>query len=140
MQKRIFRLVHRQARAGAELAIREAPDGYVVMLSEPTRTLDQNAKLWPMLADVSKQVVWHGQKLTTDEWKDVFTAALRRQKAVPGLDGGFVVCGQSTSKMGKREFAELIELIYAFGAEHGVEWSEPAPEGYEDLARARKTA
>lgn len=126
--KRIFILAHRQARAGAELAIRGAPDGYIVTICEPTRTLDQNAKLWPMLSDVSKQVEWHGQKLTTDEWKDVFTAALRRQKAVPGLDGGFVVCGQSTSKMGKREFAQLIELIYAFGAERDVRWSEPVPE------------
>src|SRR5437868_15547321 len=42
--KRIFRLVHAQARAGAELAIRLAPDGYMVVISEPTRTLDQNAK------------------------------------------------------------------------------------------------
>lgn len=126
--KTIFILAHRQARARAELAIRSAPDGYFVTISEPTRTLDQNAKLWPMLSDVSKQVEWYGQKLTKDEWKDVFTAALRRQKAVPGLDGGFVVCGQSTSKMGKREFARLIELIYAFGAERNVRWSEPVPE------------
>lgn len=126
--KRIFILAHRQARAGAELAIRGAPDGYIVTISEPTRTLDQNAKLWPMLGDVSRQVVWHGQKLTSEEWKDVFTAALKKQKAVPGIDGGFVVCGQSTSKMGKRAFAELIELIYAFGGEHGVQWSEPVPD------------
>ena len=30
--------------------------------------------------------------------------------------------------MGKREFAQLIELIYAFGAERDVRWSEPVPE------------
>ena len=58
-------------------------------------------------------------------WKDVFSAALKKQKVVPGLDGGFVVCGQRTSQMGKREFADMIDLMCAFGAERGVIWSEP---------------
>lgn len=124
MDRQVFRLVHRQARAGAEMAVRAAPDGYVVEVKPETRSLEQNALLWPLLDEVSRQVDWYGQKLTREEWKDVFTAALRKQKAVPGLDGGFVVCGQSTSKMGKRMFSELIELIYSFGAERGVEFRE----------------
>lgn len=123
--KRIFRLVHDTARRLAAAQCQIAPEGWIVTIHEPTRTLDQNAKLWPMLGDISKQVDWYGQKLTDEEWKDVFSAALKKQKVVPGLDGGFVVCGQRTSKMGKREFAELIDLMYAFGAEHGVVWSEP---------------
>lgn len=93
-------------------------------LGRPKRTLDQNSLLWPLLTDVSKQVNWYGQKLTEEEWKDVFTAALKKQKVVPGLDGGFVVCGARTSKMPKALFSELIELIYAFGAEHDVKWSK----------------
>lgn len=36
---------------------------------------------------------------------------------------GFVVLGQSTSKMGKREFSDLVELIYSFGAERNVIWT-----------------
>jgi hypothetical protein len=43
---------------------------------------------------------------------------------VPGLDGGFVVCGQSTSKMTKSEFSELLELIAAFGANNGVKFND----------------
>ncbi len=78
-----------------------------------------------MLHDVAQQADWYVNRLSEDEWKDVFSAALKKQRVVPGLDGGFVVCGQRTSKMGKREFADLIELIYAFGAERGVAWSEP---------------
>lgn len=121
---RIFVLAHEEARRRAAQACREAPDGYVVKISEKTRSLDQNAKLWPMLQDVSRQVDWYGNRLTDEEWKDVFSAALHKQKVVPGLDGGFVVCGQRTSKMGKKEFSDLIELMYAFGAERGVRWSE----------------
>ena len=80
----------------------------------------QNRRLWAMLSDISAQVDWHGHRLTAEEWKDVFSAALKRTKVVPGLDGGFVVCGQSTSKMTKAEMAELQTLMEAFGAEQGV--------------------
>lgn len=80
----------------------------------------QNRRLWSMLTDISEQVEWYGQRLTQDEWKDVFTAALKKQKAVPGIDGGFVVCGQRTSKMSKAEMSELQTLMEAFGAERGV--------------------
>lgn len=122
--KRIYRLVHDTARRLAAAQCQIAPEGWIVTIQEPTRTLDQNAKLWPMLEDISEQVNWYGQKLTEEEWKDVFSASLKKQKVVPGLDGGFVVCGQRTSKMGKREFSDLIELMYSFGAEHGVRWTD----------------
>lgn len=89
----------------------------------------QNRRLWAMLADISAQVDWYGQKLTSEEWKDVFSASLKRTKVVPGLDGGFVVCGQSTSKMTKAEMCELQELMEAFGAEKGVRFT--APEGWQ---------
>ncbi len=80
--------------------------------------------MWAMLTELSKQVVWHGQRLTKEEWKDVMTAGLKRQKVVPGIDGGFVVLGSSTSRMGKAELSDLMELIAAFGAERGVEFAE----------------
>ncbi len=105
--------------------IEQAPAGWSVTIKEAKRTDQQNRKLWPMLQDVSRQVEWCGNRLTSDEWKDVFTAALKKEKVVPGINGGFVVLGQRTSQMSKRVFAELVELIYAFGAEHGVAWSEP---------------
>ena len=123
MNKRIWKLTGEVAKKAACREILAAPEGYVVTLAEPNRTLDQNSLLWPLLTEVSKQVDWYGNKLTADEWKDVFSAALKKQKVVPGLDGGFVVCGQSTSRMSKREFSDLVELIYAFGAERGVVFS-----------------
>lgn len=97
--------------AGAEMEI---------TVKRATRTMAQNSRLWAMLTDISRQVDWHGQKLHQDEWKDVFTAALKRQKVVPGIDGGFVVIGARTSKMTKTEMSELQELMAAFGAEHKV--------------------
>ncbi len=90
------------------------------------RTIDQNDKMWPLLRDIARQVNWHGQKLQDYEWKEVFSAALKKQKVVPGLDGGFVVIGASTSRMPKKDVSDIIEMSYAFGAQQGVKWSEPA--------------
>jgi hypothetical protein len=126
MSKRVFFLVHDVARRNAYQAVQDAPEGYCVEVKERTRTLEQNAKLWAMLGDVARQIEWHGQKLTAENWKDMFSASLKRQAAVPGIDGGFVVLGTRTSRMTKSEMAELIELMYAFGSEHGVQWSDPA--------------
>ena len=120
----IFKLVNEQVRRAATTAVWGVPDGWVVRITEATRSLDQNAKLWPSLTDIAEQVIWHGMKLTAYDWKDIFTAALKKARVVPGIDGGFVVCGLSSSKLSKAEFSELIDLIQAFGAEHDVKWSE----------------
>lgn len=102
-----------------------APDGYVVTIKEPTRNLEQNAKMWAMLGDLETQCDWHGNKLYAEEWKDLLSAGLVQSKAVPNLTGnGFVILGQRTSNLTKSQFAALVELIYAFGAERGVVWSE----------------
>ena len=102
-----------------------APEGWVVEFKPATRTLEQNAKLCASLSDISKQVVWHGRKLTSEEWKFVFSSAIKKQEVVPNIDGtGFVVLGQSTSKMTKAEMSELLELIFAFGAEHNVKFED----------------
>jgi hypothetical protein len=122
--KRI-RLAGRAARANAVEMCGILPEGWTATFAPPRRSLPQNDRMWAMLDDIARYVDWHGQRLAKEEWKDIFTAALKRQKVVPGLDGGFVVLGSSTSRMGKAELSELIDLIAAFGAERGVAWSDP---------------
>lgn len=97
----------------------------VLEVKPETRSLSQNARLWAMLTDISQQVEWYGRKLTPDDWKHVFTAALSKQDVVPGIEGGFVVLGKATSKMTKGEMAELQTLMEAFGAQHGVKFTAP---------------
>lgn len=96
---------------------------YVLSVKQAKRSNEQNKRLWAMLNEISQHVDWYGQKLTPEEWKDVFSAAMKRTKVVPGLDGGFVVCGQSTSRMTKAEMSEMQTLMEAFGAERGVQFS-----------------
>lgn len=141
--KRRFVLVHDIARRLAVEAVRSAPVGYVVKVEPAKRTLDQNAKMWPMLTDVSEQVLWpvdgELQYLFEEDWKDIFTAALRKhQRMAKGIDGGVVMLGSRTSKMKKPEFSDLVEIIYAFGSQKGVVWSEPKPKV--EMPKLRKAA
>ena len=107
-----------------------------VILKRPTRSLNQNSKLWPMLSDVQKQVNWYDTQLTSEDWKIIFMASLNKQRAVPGIDGGFVGLSRSTKKLEKPEFSQLIELIYAFGSERQVAWSEPSLQTYSQYKEA----
>lgn len=96
---------------------------------QPTRTLEQNARLWALLSDVSRQVQWPVdgklQHLSPEEWKDVFSASLRKgQRVAQGIEGGFVMLGCRTSRMTVGEMVDLQTLIEAFGAEHGVVWGD----------------
>lgn len=118
--------------------ITSAPDDYVCELKKRTRSIAQNSRLWSMLTDISRQVEWYGKKLDPESWKHVFSSALKKQEVVPSLDGtGFVVLGQSTSRMTVSEMRDMQELMAAFGAEQDppVVWSEPARPEDEEMMR-----
>lgn len=125
-ERQTYILAHDLARRRALAAVAEAPVGHKVTVQPPTRSLEANAKMWALLTEIAEQVEWHGQMLTPGEWKDMSTAALKRQRVVPGIDGGFVVLGSSTSRMSVAEMSELIEFLNAFAAERGVQTMEPA--------------
>ncbi len=106
------------------------------------RTLEQNAKLWAMLGDISRQVEWpvNGlmQKLDAEDWKALMTAAVRQEiRMAQGIAGGVVMLGSSTRRMTVGELGDVIECMYAFGEDKGVRWSEPKgqmPEQWEAAA------
>lgn len=106
----------------------KAPSGTRVEFKAAKRSLAQNDKLWAMLTDVASQIEWHGQHLNTNDWKLLFLDALKREtRAVPAIDGdGVVELGRSSSDLSKNEMSDLIEIIFKFGAVHGVRFQDDA--------------
>ena len=136
-------VLHRATdREKAHRWIDKAPWGTSLLFRLNKRSADQNALLWAKLGEVAQQVVWHGQKLTADDWKDVFMATLNKARIVPGIDGGFVPIGMRSSSLSKQEFSDLLELINAFAAEHNVVFSSPREMENErrNASRASETA
>lgn len=121
-----FVMSHDLARRRAIDAVTQAPAGYVVTVKEPSRSLDQNAALWPLLTEFSEQLLWpvNGRmvKMDPEEWKDVLSAAFRGEQArlAMGLDGGVVMLGLRTSKMGKKQFSEFLDFLHATAADRGI--------------------
>ncbi len=115
-------------------AIRQKARGWIlsaprltrVEFRAPRRTLPQNARMWAMLTDMASQLPWHGLKLSAEDWKLIFLDALKREvRLAPNIEGtGLVNLGRSTSELTVQEMSDLMELIAAFGARHGVVFQE----------------
>lgn len=130
-----FVLAHRQARERCSAyAQNEAPEGWQVIFSEPTRNSEQNARAHAMLGDIASQAEHYGRKWPAGVWKRLTVAAFMRELneqplMIPALDGiGVDVIYEKTSQMGVRQMAKYIDWLGAFGAEKGVTWSERGTE------------
>ena len=111
------------ARQRAQNVIASAPEGYVVSVEEPRRTIDQNSRLWAMLSDVAMSKPMDRMH-TPEEWKCIFMSACGWEVAfLPGLDGRFLPYGYRSSKLTKKQMTDLQDFIQAWGDEHGVRWS-----------------
>ena len=124
---RAMLIIHTEAiRHKAMIWVKSAPVGTRIEFKMSKRSLPQNDRMWAMLTDVATQLKWHGVTLAPDDWKLVFLDALKRElRVVPALDGrGMVNLGRSSSDLTKDEMTELMDLIEAFGARHGVQFHE----------------
>lgn len=112
-----------RARAIALLQRVDLSAGWTWSMREEVRTDAQNRRMWAMLRDISRQIEWHGQRLSEEDWKHVFSASVEQQRVVPGLDGGFVVLGVSTRQKSKAWFSDMFEVMEAFAAERNVRFT-----------------
>ena len=110
--------------------VQKAPWNTRVEFKAPKRTLPQNDRMWAMLTDVARQVPWHGVRLTPDDWKLIFLDGLKQEmRLVPNLNGnGFVNLGRSSSDLSREEMGDLMALIEAFGAQHGITFHDQQSE------------
>lgn len=116
-------------RDGAKRLVELAPHGAVLNIRPPSRTLDQNAKMWALLSEVSRAKP-EGRELTPDVWKSLFLHALgHSQRFEEALDGrGVVPVGFRSSRLTKEQMSDLIETIHEYAARHGIALDEPNKE------------
>lgn len=122
--KCIIILVGQSQRAYAAQKLAEAPADWIVTIAPPTRTLEQNAKLWAMLADVARAKP-EGRSWSPEIWKAAFMSALGHEIIwQPGIDNSPPFpAGFRSSRLTKGQMADLITFIQEYGDRHGVKWS-----------------
>lgn len=102
-----------------------------IAVGEPKRSLAENAMLHALLSEVAEQVEWAGAKRDVEVWKRLMTSAWCRARGepveiLPALDGhGIDIVPMRTSRLNKRDCADLIEFVMYWGTENGVKFSEP---------------
>jgi hypothetical protein len=136
---RALLVLHNDAmRAKAIDWIRRAPKETRVEFKGPKRTIPQNDRMWAMLTELSTQLLWHGQRLSTEDWKQVMLASLKQEmRIVPNIHGdGFVQLGRSSSDLSKEEMGDLMTIIEAFAARYGVKMREPDEPREQRMERA----
>lgn len=115
-----------------------------VVVRVPIKSRDQEEKYHAMVADIARQVPFHGKLRDADHfWKRLLVDAFKHDtkddpelaaewasvggiETVPALNhDGFVILGEQTRKFTSKLAAAFIEWLHAYGAENGVRWSMP---------------
>ena len=141
-EKRLFRLVHDNARRNAANTCMTAPVGFEVRFSPPSKTRDQEKKYHAMIGDIADQVEHCGRKWCADHMKRFMVDFFKKEtiadpdlkelwksmdeiQMAPSFDGvGYVVLGSQTKKFPEKLASAFIEWLYSFGADAGITWSD----------------
>jgi hypothetical protein len=137
MNKKTFFLAHPAARRNAAAYCMEAPDGWMVVVSEPTKKRIQEEKYHAMIGEIAAQVEHIGRKWDADDMKrlliDEFAEEMRLAgtplhhdgRVIPSFDGRRIVqLGIQSRDFYVKEAAQFIEFLYSFGAARGVVFKE----------------
>lgn len=129
-------------RSNAIDAIMRAEPGSMVSVSDPKRSLDQNAMFHAICSDIARHgVQWAGKKRGANEWKVLLVSAHTKAtdgevEIVPGLEGEFVNIRESTARMGVKRATSLIEYALAWCAQHEIPLTDTRRGGFLDHGRA----
>ena len=96
-------------------------------MTDRSRSNEQNKKFHAMLGDIAKQVKWADEFIDAEDWKRLMLAAKYQQRIVPnplGYPGLIVMNVRRSKSLTVEEMNEFLCEIEAFGAEHGIDWSD----------------
>lgn len=135
--QRTFPLHGQTDRMYAVRAVKVAPDGYVVTVRPPRRSLDQSAKFHALCADIARaRPEYAGIKMDADDWKALLILSHAtatkgeggKLRLVPDLEGeGYVQLRESSARMSVARSSSLIAYVEAWAAKQGIPLHDPAP-------------
>jgi hypothetical protein len=124
MSRRHMRTMTGSTREDILREVQALPFGSRVTIQGPVRSGPQNRLMWVLLGCFERQVWHYGRQYPADTWKSIFMHALGKEfDFAPSLDGEEVVAlGYHSSELEVPEMSDLIELLFASGAQIGVDF------------------
>ncbi len=98
--------------------ISQAPDGYVVEIRKPSRSLEQNALYWTLIREIADTVSVEGKRYIPDVWHRYFKQRFLPGKILEFPDGRVIETDPSTSDLTVDEFSEYINEVEQFKELH----------------------
>jgi hypothetical protein len=100
-----------------------APDGHILEVRPPKRSLDSNRYYWAVLGDISEQVV-PGKAYEPSIWHEYLRALFLPERMVELPDGSIKMLEPSTSELNQATFSEYTEKVVKWALEHDVRFSD----------------
>ena len=124
------RLVGDHTRHAACKLVMQAPEGWLVRIDQPPRTLKQSSKFWATCSEVAKSgYEWSGTPHDKQAWHDLFLSGWnvimhRPMRLLIGLEGERVSLLQHTSWMSEADMSDLLDYTAAWCAMRNIELRE----------------
>jgi hypothetical protein len=100
-------------------------------IKQANKSRDQEEKYHAMIGEIAKQAQHLGAKWDAESWKRLLVDQFCRDSdiktgvVIPNLSGdGIVQLGFQTRKFTKEQASEFVEWLNAWGAEHGITYSQ----------------
>ena len=100
-----------------------APDGHILEVRPPKRSLDSNRYYWAVLGDISEQVV-PGRFYEPSVYHEYFRTLFLPERMVELPDGSIKMLEPSTSELNQAMFSEYTEKVVKWALEHDVRFSD----------------
>ena len=100
-----------------------APDGHILEVRPPKRSLDSNKYYWAVLGDISEQVV-PGKSYEPSIWHEYLRALFLPERMVELPDGSIKMLEPSTSELNQASFSDYTEKVIKWALEHDVRFSD----------------
>lgn len=90
-------------------------------------TEEQRRTLNAACGDLAAQIVWHGNRMSKDDWRHFLAGTVMGWRMMPGYDRGegapgFIMLGGSSLKLTKAQACEAITMAFHIG-------DDPASQG-----------
>jgi len=132
--KQVFILAHAEARRRAAQAVQNAPEGRMVVISEPTKKRAQEEKYHAMISEIAEHTEYAGKKWDSEDMKriliDEFADEMRSAgtplhhdgRLIPSENGRRVIqLGIQSRDFRVAEASQFIEFLSAWMADRALE-------------------
>ena len=100
-----------------------APDGHILEVRPPKRSLDSNRYYWAVLGDISEQVV-PGRSYEPSVYHEYFRTLFLPERMVELPDGSLKMLEPSTSELNQSSFSEYVEKGVMWALQNDVKFSD----------------